>query len=300
LQSYQSYPDANRKKNGRSREDHTLKFGTFNRGLTKIHAAMPTNTENLDQSLVISTVQEMYHEVAVTPDKVFHFPVGRTSCLHLGYPKEELDAIPASAVESFAGVGYPFLAGVIKPGDTVVDVGSGSGVDVLIARRKTGPEGRVYGIDITPAMIEKARMNIEKAGLDRIQIIERPADNMPLDDASVDVVTSNGVINLVPDKHKVFGEIYRILKPGGHIQISDIVLSKPVSAQSKANARLWAECIVGAEPVHEYLNILRSAGFKHVTVIDRLDYFDRSANESTKKAAKDLGAHTIVLNGQKT
>lgn len=260
---------------------------------------MHTNTENLDKSLVITAVQEMYHEVAVSPDKPFHFPVGRNSCLNLGYPKEELDAIPATAVESFAGVGYPFLAGVIKPGDTVVDVGSGSGVDVLIARLKTGAEGQVYGIDITPTMIGKARKNIEKAGLDRIEIIESPADNMLLKDASVDVVTSNGVINLVPDKHKVFGEIYRILKPGGSIQISDIVLSKPVSAESKANAQLWAECIVGAEPVNEYLDIIRSAGFKNVTIIDRLDYFDRSANESTKKAAKGLGAHTIVLTGQK-
>lgn len=260
---------------------------------------MNTNTENLDKSMVTSAVQEMYHDVAVSPDKAFHFPVGRNSCLNLGYPEEELDAIPASAVESFAGVGYPFLADVIKAGDTVVDIGSGSGVDILIARLKTGPQGQVYGIDITPAMIVKARKNVEKAGLDRIEIIESPADSIPLDDASVDIVTSNGVINLVPDKNTVFREIHRILKPGGRIQISDIVLSKPVSAESKANAQLWAECIVGAEPVKEYLDMVRSVGFRDVAVIDRLDYFARSSNESTKKAAKGLGAHTIVLTGQK-
>ncbi|MFH5832952.1 methyltransferase domain-containing protein [Halalkalibaculum sp. DA384] len=260
---------------------------------------MSTTTTQLDKQEVENAVQEMYDEVAACPNKEFHFPTGRNSCLHLGYPEEELNAIPASAVEPFAGVGYPFLAEVIQPGDTVVDIGSGSGVDALISGIKTGPEGQVIGIDITPAMIRKARKNIEKAGVDHIRIIEGQAVDIPLDDASADVVTSNGVINLVPDKETAFKEIHRILKPGGHIQISDIVLSKPVSEKSKSNAQLWAECIVGAEPVEVYLDMIRSAGFENVTVIDRLDYFDRSSNESTRKAAKGLGAHTIVLTGRK-
>lgn len=258
-----------------------------------------TSTDKLDKQEVMNAVQEMYEEVASCPNKEFHFPTGRSSCLHLGYPGEELDAIPAAAVEPFAGVGYPFLAELIEPGDTVVDIGSGSGVDVLVAGLKTGPEGLIFGIDITPAMIEKARKNIEEAGMNNIRIVEGRADAIPLDDSSVDVVTSNGVINLVPDKEKAFQEIHRILKPGGHIQISDIVLSKPVSGESKNNAQLWAECIVGAEPVEVYLDLIRSAGFEHVTIIDRLDYFARSSNESTRKAAKSLGAHTIVLTGQK-
>ena len=105
--------------------------------------------------------------------------------------------------------------------------------------------------------------------------------------------------HLIPDKPSTFKEIYRILKPGGHIQIADIVLSKPVSSNSKKDPHLWAECIVGAEPVDEYVNLIRQAGFRDVTVIDRLDYFDQSANENTKKAAKGLGAHTIVLTGKK-
>lgn len=260
---------------------------------------MSTTTTQLDTQEVEKAVQEMYDEVAACPNKEFHFPTGHKSCLHLGYPEEELDAIPASSVEPFAGVGYPFLADVIGPGDTVVDIGSGSGVDALIAARKTGPEGRVLGIDITPAMIEKARENIEKAGVDHIRIIEGRADDIPLDDGSADVVTSNGVINLVPDKEKAFKEIHRILKPEGRIQIADIVLSKPVSGKSKADPQLWAECIVGAEPVDVYLDLIRSAGFENVSVIDRLDYFARSSNESTRKAAKGLGAHTIVLTGRK-
>lgn len=260
---------------------------------------MNTQEEKLDKSQVANAVRDMYHEVAVSPGKPFHFPVGYDSCLNLGYLQKDIDALPVSAVESFAGVGYPFLADVIAPGDTVVDIGAGSGVDTLIAGFRTGQEGQVYGIDITPAMIEKARENIEKAGFDNIRIIESEADAIPLDEASVDVVTSNGVLNLVPDKAQAFREIFRILKPGGRIQIADIVLSKPVPAKSKSNAQLWAECIVGAEPVHEYLDIIRSAGFKDVNVIDRLDYFKDSSNESTKKAANDLGAHTLVLTGQK-
>lgn len=260
---------------------------------------MNTTVKKLDTSEVLNAVQQMYEGVAANPEKGFHFPTGRTSCLNLGYPKEELDNIPEEAVESFAGVGYPFLADVIKPRDTVLDIGSGSGVDVFIAKHKTGEEGMVYGIDMTPAMIEKARKNIEIANADRIQIIEGQADDIPLAGSKIDVVTSNGVINLVPDKKKAFEEIYRILKPGGYIQISDIVLTKPVSEKSKANAQLWAECIVGADPVSDYLDTIRSAGFKNVTVIDRLDYFARSSNESTKKAAKDLGAHTVVITGRK-
>lgn len=260
---------------------------------------MSTSSVNLDQDLLFNAVQEMYEDVAACPTKEFHFPTGRESCLHLGYPEEELDAIPATAVESFAGVGYPFLADIIKPGDTVVDIGSGSGVDILIAALKTGSGGRVYGIDMTPAMIAKAEENIARAGKINVEIIEGRADELPLDDASADVITSNGVFNLVPDKIKAFREVYRILKPGGRIQISDIVLTKPVSGKSKSNARLWAECIVGAEPVGEYLDLFRSAGFDKVTIIDRLDYFARSSNEDTKKAAKGLGAHTIVLTGRK-
>lgn len=265
----------------------------------KMRLLMTTTTVKLDQSQVLNAVKDMYADVAISPDKPFHFPTGLNSCRFLGYPEEELEAVPESAIESFAGVGYPFLADVIQPGDTVVDVGSGSGVDVMIAAQKTGESGQVFGIDMTPEMITKAGENIQKAGVSHIRIIEGQADNLPLEDASVDVVTSNGVINLVPRKEQAFREIHRILKPGGRIQLADIVLSKPVGEKSKSNAQLWAECIVGAEPAQEYVDLIRTAGFENVSVIDRLDYFDRSSNEGTKKAAKGLGAHTVVLTGQK-
>lgn len=254
----------------------------------------------LDEASIFDAVQEMYEDVAVTPTKEFHFPTGRSSCLSLGYPEEMLDALPARAVESFAGVGYPFLADGIEPGDTVVDVGSGSGVDALIAALRAGSEGRIYGVDMTPAMIEKAEEIIREAGTETVQLLEGRADALQLDDASVDVLTSNGVFNLVPDKEAAFREAYRVLRPGGRIQVADIVLSEPVSEESKANPELWAECIVGAEPEDEYLDLVRSAGFEDIAVIDRLDYFARSSDESTRKVAGGLGAHTIVFTGKKS
>ena len=192
----------------------------------------------LDEASNFDAVQEMYEAVAATPTEEFHFPTGRSSCLSLGYPEEVLNALPTSAIESFAGVGYPFLADAIEPGDAVVDVGSGSGVDALIAGQKTGPDGLVYGIDMTPAMIAKAETNIREAGLDHVSILEGRADDLPLDDASVDVLTSNGVFNLVPDKETAFREAHRVLRPRGRIQIADIVLSEPVSEESKADPEL--------------------------------------------------------------
>ncbi len=144
-------------------------------------------------------------------------------------------------------------------------------------------------------MIAKARANAQTAGMAHVAIIEARADDIPLEDATADVVTSNGVINLVPNKRRAFSEIHRILKPGGRLQVADIVLSKPVSEKSRSNAQLWAECIVGAEPVELYLEMVRTAGFEQVRVIDQFDYFERSANEGTKASARGLGAHTIVI-----
>lgn len=259
-----------------------------------------TTTPDLDRASILDAVRNMYDEVATCPARGFHFPTGRPACEYVGYPSSELDALPPSALDSFAGVGYPFLGNGIREGHSVVDVGSGSGVDVLLAVKRTGPSGRVFGVDLTPSMIEIARANLESAGAENASIVEGNAEEIPLDDAATDVVTSNGVINLVPDKPRAFSEIHRILKPGGTIQIADIVLTKPVSATSKADSALWAECIVGAEPEQNYLDLIAQAGFEDVLVVDRLDYFARSENEGTRSAARDLGAHTIVLTARKS
>lgn len=254
----------------------------------------------LDHTSILTAVTAMYDEVATCPTKGFHFPTGRPACEYVGYPPKELDALPPAALESFAGVGYPFAGDGIREGHTVVDIGSGSGVDVLIAAARTGPTGQVIGVDMTRSMIDKAAAIIENAGVVNVTIIEGNAEDIPLKNESADVVTSNGVINLVPDKQRAFVEIHRVLRSGGKMQIADIVLSRQVSAKSKSNSELWAECIVGAEPEEIYLDIIREAGFENIAVIDRLDYFERSDNESTRNVARDLGAHTVVITATRT
>jgi ubiquinone/menaquinone biosynthesis C-methylase UbiE len=241
----------------------------------------------------------MYTEVAACPSKVFHFPTGRSACRYVGYPQEQLDAIPETAVESFAGVGYPFTVGAIRPGSYVLDIGSGSGTDVLIASTLVKPSGKVYGLDMTEAMLGKARANAAKMGAAHVEFLKGNAEQIPLPDASVDVVTSNGVLNLVPDKPKAFSEIYRVLRPGGSIQISDIVLGKPIKLESRNNPQLWAECIVGAVLEEEYLELFRKAGFQEVKAVHHLDYFSKSTSEDTREVAGKYGAQTVVLKGVK-
>jgi arsenite methyltransferase len=251
------------------------------------------------KEFIFKAVCDMYTDVATHPGKVFHFPTGRLACLFVGYPAAQLDRIPASATEAFAGVGYPFAADVITEGDIVLDVGSGSGTDTLLAGTVTGARGRVYGLDMTPAMLEKLGLNIERMGCAHVEPIRGNAEEIPLPDASVDVITSNGVLNLVPDKPRAFAEIARVLKPGGRLQISDISLYKAVGEKSKADPKLWAECVVGAVLEEDYLAQMRSAGIR-TEVISRLDYFAGSVSADTRRVAHGLGAHTVVFRGTKS
>jgi SAM-dependent methyltransferase len=251
-----------------------------------------------NKEFIFKAVEEMYTDVASRPGAVFHFPTGRLACLLVGYPAEQLDCLPEEATESFAAVGYPFAAGVIRQGDAVLDVGSGSGTDTLIAAMLTGPSGVVYGLDMTRAMREKLQRIVLAKKIEHVRVIDGNAEQIPLPDASVDVVTSNGVLNLVPDKPAAFGEIVRVLKPGGRLQISDIALRVPVSDQSRADPRLWAECVVGAITEDDYVSLLRAAGLS-VEVFHDMDYFAGSVNASTRRAAHSLGAHAIVIRGCK-
>lgn len=253
----------------------------------------------LQREHIIEAVQAMYAEVATMPEKIFHFPTGRRACEFVGYPAWQLDAIPASAVESFAGVGYPFAVEIIKPCDVVLDIGSGSGTDVLISSLLTGPKGKVHAMDMTHAMRKKLLDNTKKASLNNIEIIAAEAENIPLPDAGIDVVTSNGVLNLVPDKKKAFQEIFRVLKSGGQVQIADIVVSQEVSAACRQNPKLWAECIVGAMEKKDYLQLFRDVGFNDVAEVRRLDYFTASVSQETRDVAASLGAHAIVMKAAK-
>lgn len=250
------------------------------------------------REFILKAVADMYTDVARHPLKGFHFPTGRLACLFVGYPAAQLDRVPATAVESFAGVGYPFAVGAIREGDTVLDIGSGSGTDSLIASLLAGGSGKVYGLDLTEAMLEKFRGNIAAMGALNVAPIAGNAEEIPLPDAAVDVVTSNGVLNLVPDKPKAFREIARVLKPGGRLQISDISLAKPVSEKARMDPKLWAECVVGAVMEDAYLDMLRSAGLD-AEIVSRFDYFAGSASADTRRAAQGFGAHTIIIRGTK-
>ena len=250
------------------------------------------------RDFILSAVADMYTQVAMHPEKIFHFPTGRLACLFVGYPERQLDCIPATAVESFAGVGYPFAAEVIREGDLVLDIGAGSGTDALLCSLLTGLSGKVYGLDMTAAMLDKLRRSIATMTVSNLVLCEGNAEEIPLPDGTVDVVTSNGVLNLVPDKTRAFTEMARVLKPGGRVQISDIALDKPVSDKARADPKLWAECVVGAIVEDDYIDGLRTAGLD-VSIIRRLDYFAASVNADTRRVAQSLGAHSVVFCGTK-
>jgi ubiquinone/menaquinone biosynthesis C-methylase UbiE len=250
---------------------------------------------------IFDAVKLMYTSVANQPEKTFHFPTGRAACEFVGYPKQQLDQIIPTALESFAGVGYPFAADVIRPGNTVLDIGAGAGTDILLSALLVGPEGKAYGLDMTRAMHEKLNANKNKMRLENVVPLSGNAEEIPLEDKTVDVVTSNGVLNLVPDKQKAFAEVYRVLKPDGHIQISDIIINKNWNEldKSRANPNLWAECIVGAMEEVPYIESFEAAGFTNVSKIAQLDYFAGSASESTRNTAAYFGASSITIVGDK-
>jgi SAM-dependent methyltransferase len=192
----------------------------------------------IDIGLLKSEIRKTYASVSQEPEKDFIFPTGRAWAEDLGYP-DELSQVPDFVAESFAGVANPWSLGRLEPGERVLDVGSGAGMDSLIAALQVGPEGSVTGIDMTPEMIEKARKGAAELGLNNVTFVEGEAEHLPFDDASFDFVISNSVIDLIPDKDAVFGEIYRVLLPGGRIQIADVTIQQPVSEEGRRKIDLW-------------------------------------------------------------
>jgi SAM-dependent methyltransferase len=192
----------------------------------------------IDIGLLKSEIKKTYASVSQEPEKDFIFPTGRAWAEDLGYP-EELSQVPDFVAESFAGVANPWSLGRLEPGKRVLDIGSGAGMDSLIAALMVGPEGSVTGIDMTPEMIEKARKGAAELGLNHVIFVEGEAETLPFDDSSFDVVLSNSVIDLIPDKDAVFGEIYRVLVPGGRIQIADVTIQQPVSEEGRRKIDLW-------------------------------------------------------------
>ena len=192
----------------------------------------------IDVGLLKSEIRKTYASVSQEPEKDFIFPTGRAWAEDLGYP-DELSRVPDFVAESFAGVANHWVLGRLEPGERVLDLGSGAGMDSLIAAMMVGPEGSVTGIDMTPEMIENARTGAAELGASNVTFVEGEAESLPFDEASFDVLISNGVIDLIPDKDAVFGEIYRVLVPGGRLQIADVTIQQPVSEEGRRKIDLW-------------------------------------------------------------
>jgi ubiquinone/menaquinone biosynthesis C-methylase UbiE len=181
-----------------------------------------------------------------------------------GYSPVELSAAPKEAAEISLGCGNPIALAGLKPGEVVLDIGSGSGLDVFLAAGKVGPSGRVIGVDMTPAMLERARASAERNGIPNVEFRQGYAEELPVEDGTVDVIISNCVINLTEDKGRVFREAFRTLKPGGRLEVSDMVTSAAMPLELRMSAAGWAECVTGALPEQEYLDLIAQAGFQNV------------------------------------
>jgi arsenite methyltransferase len=192
----------------------------------------------IDVELLKSEIKKTYASVSQEPERDFIFPTGRPWAEDLGYPKE-LANVPDAAVESFAGVANPWEMGRLASGERVLDLGSGAGTDSLIAAQMVGEQGHVTGIDMTPQMLAKARAAAAEMRAANVEFVEAEAERLPFPDESFDVVISNGVIDLIPDKDAVFAELVRVLAPGGRIQIADVTIQNPVSAEGRRNIDLW-------------------------------------------------------------
>src|SRR5215831_11417515 len=193
---------------------------------------------DIDVGLLKSEIKKTYASVSAEPERDFIFPTGRAWAEDLGYPPE-LANVPDAAVESFAGVANPWQLGRLQPGECVLDLGSGAGTDSLVAAQMVGARGHVTGIDMTPEMLAKARSAATAMGVGNVEFVEGEAEQLPFADASFDVVVSNGVIDLIPDKGAVFAELYRVLTPGGRTQIADVTIQNPVSEEGRRKIDLW-------------------------------------------------------------
>ena len=194
---------------------------------------------DIDIEVLKSEIRKTYARVSDQPDEDFIFPTGRAWAQDLGYPRELLGRVPEIAAESFAGVANPFALGALAPGETVLDVGSGAGTDSLVAAQMVGADGRVTGIDMTAEMLAKARTAAAEMGTPNVEFVEGEVERLPFADATFDVVISNGVIDLIPDKDAVFSEIQRVLRPGGRIQVADVTIQNPVSEEGRRKIDLW-------------------------------------------------------------
>jgi arsenite methyltransferase len=235
----------------------------------------------------------MYQEVALEPEREFHFETGRALAERLGYPPADLDRIPAPAIDSFAGVGHFLDLADIAPGDVVLDLGSGSGMDSFLAAVAVGAEGRVVGVDMTAEQLAKARRLATEAGLDNVEFCEGYIEDPPVEADAFDCVISNGVINLSPDKEAVFAAAARALRAGGRLALADIVSREQLPEGVTCNASLWAACIGGAMQRDDYREAIEAAGLEITAWLENEQY--RFVSERADNAVRKYGVKSISL-----
>ena len=252
-----------------------------------------TQVQALDTADLERRVKDVYRMVAEHPDQQYHFEMGRALAERLGYPTELLDAVPAEALASFAGVGYFLDLLGTATGHRVLDLGSGSGTDSFAAAQLVGQTGAVTGVDMTRAQLDKAEQLRATSGISTVRFVEGYIESPPVEDGTFDAVISNGVINLSPDKPAVFQAAARALVPGGRLALSDIVTERPLSEAIVCNAELWASCIGGASQVDEYTSAIEAAGLRVEAVRENTAYAFLS--DSARGATETYGIKSISL-----
>lgn len=255
-----------------------------------------TCPQGFDVARLRMRVQETYESVARDPHGDFHFHRGLAYAVRqLGYDRAELESLPRVATDAFAGVGNPHLGGPARPGEVVLDHACGAGMDLLLAARRIGPHGRAIGVDMTSGMRVRARLAIAEAGLeDRVEIREGVYEALPVDSETVDVVLSNGVVNLAPDKRAVFREIARVLRPGGRLLLADVVVHRELTLAAREDPDLWAACIAGALPEPELFDLAAEAGLESGRIVGRYDAFAGTSAEAKVSADLRVGAVSFV------
>lgn len=254
-------------------------------------------SRSLDVDKLEREVKTVYRNVAEAPTGEYHFEMGRGLAERLGYPTADLDRIPAEAIESFAGVGYHFDLAGLRPGDDVLDLGSGSGTDAFVAALHVGDSGSVTGLDMTDEQLEKARRLRDEAGPDAVSFERGYIEHLPFENGAFDVVVSNGVVNLSAEKDRVFEEVGRVLGPDGRLALSDITSETRLSESIKNDADLWAACIGGAEQVDDYTTTIETPGFDVIEVRENPEY--EFVSEQAHGACRKYGVKSISLSARK-
>ncbi len=252
---------------------------------------------SVDKMKVEIKVKSMYRDVAINPNGDYHFEMGRELALRLGYDKNDLDNIPSESVDSYAGVGHFFGLANIKSAEKVLDLGSGSGMDLFIASNKVGNDGYVEGIDMTKEQLEKSQKLANQDDYENVGFTKSYIEELPQNANEYDVVISNGVINLSAEKPKVFKQIARVLKKGGRMAISDIVTDKEMPPSITCNSTLWAACIGGAAQLSQYKKYIEDAGLKIIKVVNNNEYSFISS--SAQSASNDYGVRSISVLAEK-